>query len=82
MWRGMTKEAIRIIRIRLSLLLIGKSDVEGALVGVEAGILHGQNPGRLTRLVVMGMPPAGRGREHGAGGPHTLDRVLHPALVI
>ena len=40
-----------------------KLDVEGLHVGVQTGILHGQDDGVLVAFVVVGMPPARRRHE-------------------
>mmetsp|Transcript_5699 Transcript_5699/g.21528 ORF Transcript_5699/g.21528 Transcript_5699/m.21528 type:complete len:312 (-) Transcript_5699:280-1215(-) len=42
---------------------------------VEAGVLHGEHPRDLVRLVVVRVPPPGRGDEDPAGGPVAPDRV-------
>jgi hypothetical protein len=47
-------------------LLIGKADVQSALVRVDSSILHWQNPRVFCALVVMAMPPARRRNEHGS----------------
>eukprot|EP00982_Pelagococcus_subviridis_P012576 31180-Pelagococcus_subviridis.AAC.3 len=42
---------------------------------VEPRVLHGQHPRDVVGLVVMRVPPPGRGHEHAAGGPVASNRV-------
>ena len=41
----------------------GESDVEYTLVGQEPRVLHGKHHGGGVGVVVVGVPPAGRGHE-------------------
>lgn len=59
-----------------------KLDVERLHVGVQAGILHGQDDGVLVALVVMGVPPAGGRHEGSAGHPVGADGIEDVAIAV
>mmetsp|Transcript_1064 Transcript_1064/g.2369 ORF Transcript_1064/g.2369 Transcript_1064/m.2369 type:complete len:230 (+) Transcript_1064:201-890(+) len=68
--------------IREYVHLRGELDVQSALVGVKAGVLHRQHPGGLACLVVVRVPPARGGGEHSACLPEAFLGVLHPPSLV
>ena len=56
-------------------LIVHEADVQRPLMRVEPRVLHGQHPGDFVGLVVVRVPPPGRGDEDAAGDPVAPDRV-------
>ena len=56
---------------------IGEADVEGALVGVQTGVLHGEHPRLFASFVVVRVPPARRRDEDRTRSPIAADAVFH-----
>ena len=61
-------------------LVVHETDVEGALVGVQPGILHGEHPRHLVGLVVVRVPPPG-GRDEDAPRRPVASNGIHDVAV-
>mmetsp|Transcript_48499 Transcript_48499/g.122433 ORF Transcript_48499/g.122433 Transcript_48499/m.122433 type:complete len:279 (-) Transcript_48499:70-906(-) len=67
---------------RVAHLLLHKADVQRALVRVQPGVLHREDPRHGVRLVVVAVPPARRGHEDAARHPVHPHRIHQVPLKV
>ena len=83
LWRpplGMTKLRLAASQSTALIVILEKGDVEGAQVGVQAGILDRSEVGALARLIAMLMPVARWGDEGCAGFPVDASWIFDVAV--
>ena len=63
-------------------LVVHEPNIQSSLMGVQSGILHGQNPRDFVAFVVMRMPPPRRRDKYSTWNPIASNRIDYISFIV